>query len=82
MHKLLASFAAASALSFVASAASACDYHDMMATAGQNEQVVAMSTFDGAPPPVTDTTIGAKQTAAPTPACADGDKDCATTASK
>jgi len=82
MHKLLTGFAAASSLALFASAALACDYHDMLTSNGHNQQVVAMSSSsDGQRPPVTDTSVATMQSTT-TPVCAAGDKDCAPTAAK
>ena len=82
MRRVPHRLAAASALALFASTAPACDYHDMLTSAGHNEQVVAMSSTDGQRPPVTDTNVGKAQPATMTPACAAGDKDCAPTPTK
>ena len=79
MQKLLTTFAAASAMVLVASAAQADCYgsHNVTASKAPAEESVTMSTYDGAlVPPVAEETEKTTETAA-TPACAEGDKDCA-----
>ena len=51
MQKLLTGLALASAFAFAASAGQACEFHAVTASV-PSEEVVAMSTVDGATPPV------------------------------
>lgn len=76
MHKFLTSLAAASLLACVSSAALACDWHhDVSASAEQNGQAIAMSTYSGAlTPPAVEEQVTADPAA--TAACTEGDKDC------
>ena len=78
MQKLLTTFAAASALALLASAAQAdcVGNHNVMATKAPAEQTVTMSTYDGALTPPT-AEEQAKSAEATAPVCAEGDKDCA-----
>jgi hypothetical protein len=78
MQKLLTAFAAASALTFCATAAQADCYgdHNVTASKAPAEESVSMSTYDGAlVPPATEE--AAETSEAAPPPCAEGDKDCA-----
>ncbi len=78
MRKLFTSIAATSALALFASAAQAECFggHNVTASTAPTEETVAMSTYDGSlTPPAAEEEKTAVAVASP--ACEEGDKDCA-----
>lgn len=75
MRKLLTGVATALAAGSLASAAIACDWHNVTAS-HKTEQKIAMSTFDGAVARPVSSGAKVAETAIATP-CAEGDKGCA-----
>jgi len=82
MRTILTTFAAASALALVASSAYAggggCSFgHQQVVQSTTPDETVAMSTFEGASPVVSEEAMAATETV-----CAGGDADCQTPPAK